>query len=212
MLEALKFNGKTVGLLLDAPHQGEHRRDLLDTDLPARRIHQRTGPVPVVLHHAKHGNGELVLLQDPQGHPGVVLTAVDEKKVGESAEFFVPIQVPPEAPGEHLLHGAVVVGVLHIPELEMPVVPLQGTPVHKDRHGGHNIGVPRVGDIIGLDAPGRPGKAQHPSQGLHQLGRPLLPTGGPLHLFHGVLVGQANEIHLGPSLGGHQTHPVPARL
>ena len=53
---------------------------------------------------------------------------------------------------------------------------------------------------------------QHPAQQLHQLALPLLPGGPALHLLHRVFVGQADEIHLGPPLGGDQLHPVPRLL
>ena len=36
----------------------------------------------------------------------------------------------------------------------------------------------------------------------------VLMGGCPLHLFPGVLVGQLNQIHLGPPLGGDQLHPA----
>ena len=63
----------------------------------------------------------------------------------------------------------------HVLELEVAVIPLQGTAIHKDGHGGHDIGVPGVGDVIGLDPLRGLRQAQHLPQCLHELALPLLP-------------------------------------
>ena len=98
----------------------------------------------------------------------------------------------------------------HVLELEVAVIPLQRAAIHKDGHGGHDIGVPGVGDVIGLDPLRGLRQAQHLPQCLHELALPLLSGSGPLHLFHSVFISQADEVHLGPPLGGQEAHPVSA--
>ena len=211
-LLAVELDGEAVGLLLDLPDEGEHRRDGLNADLPAVGGHQGPGAVAVVLHHTEGGDVQVHGLQHPLGHPHVVFTAVDQQQIRFCIELLVPVQVPAEPPGEHLLHGGVVVRAVHVLELEMPVVPLQGAAVLKDHHRGHDVVGAGVGDVVGLHPTGRLAEAQHLPQGLQQLVLPLLPGGGPLHLLHGVLVGQLDQVHLGPPLGGDQLHPVPHLL
>ena len=113
-----------MGLLLNLADEGEHRLIGLDANLPALRRDQGPGAVPVVLYHAEHRDGQPQGLQHLHRHFGVVLAAVDEEHVGQLPELLVPVQVAPEAAGEHLLHGGVVVGGVHVPELEAAVVPL----------------------------------------------------------------------------------------
>ena len=135
-------------------------------------------------------------------------TAVNEQQVGLLHKFFVPVQIPAEPPGQHLLHGGVVVRALHILQLKAAVVPLQGPSVHIDHHGGHDVTGSSVGDVVGLHPPGGLLHAQHPGQRLQQLVLTFLPGGGPGHLFCRVLVGQPDQIHLCPPLWGHQLHPA----
>ena len=78
----------------------------------------------VILYHAEHRDRKPRLLQHPNGHLGVVFATVDEKEVGQVAELFISVQIAPKPPGEDLLHGAVIVGVDHILELEVAVIPL----------------------------------------------------------------------------------------
>ena len=154
-LLAVELDGKAVGLLLDLADEGEHRRDGLNADLPAVGGHQGPGAVAVVLHHAEGGDVQVHGLQHPLGHPHMVLAAVDQQQIRFCIKLLVPVQVPAEPPGEHLLHGGVVVRAVHILELEVPVVPLQGAAVLKDHHGGHDVVGAGVGDVVGLHPPGR---------------------------------------------------------
>ena len=80
-----------MGLLLDAAYQGKDRRDLLDADLVLRRVHQSPGAVAIVLYHAIDRNGQPHLLQNPDGHSGVVGSAVDEEEIGQVPKFLVPL-------------------------------------------------------------------------------------------------------------------------
>ena len=201
-----------MGLLLDLPHQGEHRRDGLDADLPPVRVDQGAGAVPVILHHTEGGDGQVQGLQHPGGHLHVLLSAVDEQQVGLVRKLLVPVQISPEPPGEHLLHRGVVVRPGHVLQLEPAVVALFGPPVHIDHHRGHDVAGPGVGDVVGLHPLWRLGQTEHPGQHLQQLVLPLLPGGGPDHLFLGVFLGQVDEVGLGPPLGADQLHPPPDLL
>ena len=206
------LDGKAVGLLLDLADEGEHRRDGLDADLPAVRVDQGPSAVAVVLHHAVGGDGQIQHLQHPGGHLHMLVAAVNEEQVGLVPELLVAVQIPAEAAGEHLFHGGIVVGAVHVLQLEAAVVPLEWPAVHIDHHGGHYVAGPGVGDVVGLHPPGRTLQAEHFAQGLQQLVPPLFVGGGPLHLLPGVLVGQLDQVHLGPPLGGDQLHPVPHLL
>ena len=142
----------------------------------------------------------------------MVDAAVDEEQVWLVGKLLVPVEIALEAPRQHLLHGGIVVGAVHVLQLEAAIVPLEGLCVDVHHHGGHDVVGALVGDVVGLDAPGGRVQIQHPAQQLHQLALPLLPGGPALHLLHRVFVGQADEIHLGPPLGGDQLHPVPRLL
>ena len=202
------LDGEAVGLLLNLADQREHRRDRLNTDLPAVWVDQGPGAVAVVLHHAEGGDIQVQRLQHPPGHPDVLQAAVDEEEVGLVGKFLVPVQIPAKAAGEHLLHGGVVVGAVHVLELEPAIIPFQGFTVHIDHHGGHNIAGPGVGDVVGLHPSGGRLQAEHLPQSLQELVPPLLAGGSPLHLLPGILIGQLDQVHLGPPLGGDQVHPV----
>ena len=160
----------------------------------------------VVLHHAEDGDGQSQRLQHLHRHIGVIDAAVDEQQVRLVREFLVPFQVALEPPCQHLFHGGVIIRAVHILQLEMTVIPLQRTGIHIHHHRGHDVVGALVGDVVGLDAPGRLLQIQHLPQQLHQLALPLLPSGPALHFLHRVLVGQTDQVHLGPPLGGHQLH------
>ena len=74
-------DGKAVGLLLNLPHKRKHRWNLCNADLPPIRRDQGTGAVAVILHHAKHWDGQAKLLQHPHRHRRMFFTAIDEKHV-----------------------------------------------------------------------------------------------------------------------------------
>ena len=54
---AMVGDGEAVGLLLNLADEGENRLIVVNADLLPLRRHQRTGAVPVVLHHAEHREG-----------------------------------------------------------------------------------------------------------------------------------------------------------
>ena len=138
----------------------------------------------------------------------MLFAAVNQQQIRHPGEFFVPLQIPLEPPGEHLLHGRVVVGTGQVLDFEPAVIPLQGPSILIDHHRRNHIVRPGVGDVVGLNTPGRMLHAQHPPQSLQKLILPLLPGGGPQDLFLGVLVGQLDQVHLGAPLGGQQLHPA----
>ena len=201
-----------MGLLLDAANEGKEGLVLLQADLLPLPVHQGPGAVSVVLDHAEDGDAEAQLLQRRSRRPHLSHAAIHEQHVGHLPELLVPVQIPPEAAGDDLFHGGVVVGVLQPLEGEVAVVPFQGSAVHVHRHGGHNVCVSAVGDVKGLHAVGGLGQAQQPPQSLHQFGGALLGGGGPLYLLGGVLVGHGHQLGFGPSLGGEQLHLPAHRL
>ena len=161
-------DGEAVHLLLNPPDEGEEGRAVLDADLLPLRRHQRAGAVAVVLDHAEDRH-----LQPQRGErrlrgTGMALAAVDQQEVGQLAELLVPVEIAPEAPRQHLLHGAVVVGVVERLDLEAPVVALEGPPVAEHDHRGDHVGRARVGDIVGLHPPWGHIQIQHPPQQLQQ--------------------------------------------
>ena len=108
---SVKGDGKAVGLLLDPSDQGEYRLIVLYADLPPLRGDEGAGAVAVVLDHAEDGNSQPKMLRDPAGDPCVLLTAVDQKNVGQGHEFLVLLHVVGKAAGEDFFHGTVVVGM-----------------------------------------------------------------------------------------------------
>ena len=133
-------DGEPVGLLLNAPDEGEHHLSPLNTNLPALRRHQRPGPVPVVLHHAEDGDRQPEPFRHPPGHLGVLLAAVDEHHVRQRHKLFILLHIMSEPPGQDLLHGPVIVRMpLHILDPEPPVPVLGGPRPMKHHHGRHDI-------------------------------------------------------------------------
>ena len=169
---------------------------------------QGPGAVPVILHHTEGRNVQSHILHNVSGHPNMLQSAVDQQQVRGSQKFFVSIQHPPESPPKHLIHTGIVVGAIHVLDLEPAVVPFQGAPILVYHHRGHHVVLARIGDIVGLHPPGDHIQIQHPPQQLQQFILPLLSGGCPLYLLLGVLVSQTDQLHLGPPLGGGQFHPT----
>ena len=108
------LNGKAVGLFLNLPNQCKDRRDGLNADFPPIRVNQRTGTVPVILHHTKGRDIQVQRLLNAGGYLHMLMTSVDKQQIRFFRKLFISIQITAKASGKHLLHRSVIVWPLHI--------------------------------------------------------------------------------------------------
>ena len=116
------FNREPVRLLLNAPDQRKHSLIARNTDLMAVRGHKRARPVPVVLHHAVHGDAQRKLPHNLLRDFRVLHTAVNQQRIRPPGKSRVSRRKVPQPPREHLPHRRVVVLIRHIFQLEPLIV------------------------------------------------------------------------------------------
>ena len=212
MLLVVVGNGEAVRLLLHRADQGEQRGRLPNAQLLPPGGDQGAGAVPVVLHHAQHRHVQSQPGHHLLGDAGVVFAAVDQQQVWQGRKFFVPVQIPAEAAGQHLPHGAVVVPLPARLHPETAVGRLQRPAVLKDHHAAHLIVAAGVGDVVALHPPGQGGQLRQLLQ-LPQCAADAL--GGvrdPLHLLPCVAMGDIQQGAALAALGHPDGHGVTAAL
>ena len=97
LLLSVELDGKAVGLLLDAPDEGEHRRGALDADLLPVRRNKGARAMAIVLDHAEDRQKNTHFGQGGADRLGVHGTAVDEQGVRPLSKAAVAVEIMTEA-------------------------------------------------------------------------------------------------------------------
>ena len=208
---AVVGDGEAVGLLLNLADEGENRLIVVNADLLPLRRHQRTGAVPVVLHHAEHREGQVQLLKRSHGHLRVGHAAVDEQQVGGFVKALVPRLVVDKPPGHDLTHGGVVVLIGQPLHLEALVVAFLRLSLLKYHHAGNDVRAGNVGNIEGFH-PFRGGNGQHFSKKRQRRADPLFPAGDTLSFLKGIFAGQLHQTQIVAPLWDVELRPPPVLL
>ena len=155
------FDGEAMGLILHTGNQMKSLGGLIDGDLLIVKI-QPSCPVMIILDHAADRDIQMEFLQHFQRDVDLALSAVHHNHVGKPgkashivaeilpAQFLTLPDAVAEPTGQHLPHGAVVVGTGDRPQLEFPVIAAQGLALLEDHHGTHRLKTVDIGDIVGL--------------------------------------------------------------
>ena len=126
----------------------------------------------IVLDHTAHGNGKTQLVKDLQGNVYLSSSAVHHDQVREPgkashtevAAFVLQLPDLPhpvgKAPGEHLLHGSIIIGSLNGLDLKFPVIAALWLSILIHHHGTHGLHSAGVGDIKRLHTPDSPNADQ----------------------------------------------------
>ena len=186
-------DGEAVGLLLDAPDEGKHRRNCLDADLGSLRRHQGAGAVAVVFDHAENRQLDTHQGQSLLYRLGMDHTAVDQQGIRLFLKALVPVEIAAKPPAQHLPHGGVVILILHVFQLKAFVVALFRLSIDEDRHGSHNVRSGNVGNVVCLQTPRILRQTQHSLQHGQGTAEAFCGCGGALCLLLGVLTGQVRQ-------------------
>ena len=124
------------------------------------------------LRQAEHGHAKAQLI--PGGHRvfKLSLSAVDEDQVGQVGKLSAPrvlarrvsflqfLKAVLQPPGDDLPDRREVVRALHRLDGKVPVGLVGRLAVDHHDHGPHGLHALRVGNVVSLDAPGRPFQAE----------------------------------------------------
>ena len=131
------------------------------------------------------------------------LAAVEQNQVGQPVKclvLFVRVEIPLKPAAEHLAHACIVVGACHRLDAEFAVAFAQRTPVFKDNHPRNHRIRTDVGNIVGLDIPGRFFQPEQTRQLIECGDLPPGPLAALGEFFRCVLFGHFHQFELFPAL------------
>ena len=173
-------DGEPVDLLLDGAAVFEKQRIVLQQDLLSFSVHQRPGPVAVILGHAQY---RYLKSQSPKhllSRSHLSPSSVHEDQVRKFIEAPVVFKGSAESSHQHFLKAAVVIRTFDGADLESSVVLSYRFKISEYHHGSHGIHTVGVADIVGLHAVAPLFIAQDPGKRSSQF---LLPFLLGLHLY-----------------------------
>ena len=208
--------------VLDRGDKGKGAPIHLNGDLLPLCVHNGTGAVVIVLHHAKqrhmlhHGAAQSLL-----HHAHLPFAAVQQDQVRQRGKLIALMVGPFAHSGKAVFlgparkrfgHAGVIIGARHRAHFKAAVTASLGFSVFKHHHAAHTGAVAPVGNIIAFNGARCFGKAQKMCQLFQQL---LLPAEAPAfsrQALYGVGVGHAYQLGHIAALRHIQLHIAAAGL
>ena len=206
-----------MGLVLNGRDKGKGAPVHVDGNFPPLAVHDGTGTVVVVLHHAverhicKGSPGECIFCR---AHlPPAAVHQKQIRPLPEPVAAWLPIFcklcvlfILCRPPGDGLCQRCIVVSARHRFHLESAVARLIRLTILEGHHAADAGAIAPVGDIVTLNSPGRLCKAQHLRQLVQQFFLPGVTAALPGKALHRVGVGHLHQMGLIAPLGHIQLH------